>query len=221
MSSARSSDIVRSYINRTSASPRRGGSPTRSAPVYAKQGSSSSGLANLTNAKKAVWTYLVVAVLVFLLAWWIAYSKFQDVQTWAQLPAYLANPVVFGLITLVVLLLAAFVTAHVSREHLVAMRGLAVSIGLLFLVIGVLLLVTAYLVYRSHNFTGAFYVALLAFVLSIGHFATAWQHRRSISLLVLPLVIYLAVAVYYLWYMADESANCLSGCSATYKVDYV
>jgi hypothetical protein len=217
--------LVEEYMSRVrAASPMRArammmaGAPSRCA---GGSGGGAMMMGYYDTVKQVLWMYVAVAVVVFLLLWWIAYSKFQDVHAWAQLPAWLSNYVVLGLMVLVCLLLASYVTAHVSREHLFQGRAFAVSMGLLFLLVGLLLLVTGYLVYRTHNFTAALYLAVLTLLLTVGHFVVAWRHRRAVALLDVPLLLLLATFVYYLWYMADESANCLSGCAATHEVHYV
>ena len=182
-------------------------------PSSTRRGGNASAPANggLTGAKRqAFHVYSLIAIVVVFIFYLIARHDYEYVHAWARLPSWLANPVILSILLLAVLIFAAVATALASQDA--SLLGLRVTLGGLFLAIGVLLVVVALLVYRGHNFCAAFWLAVLALVLGFAHLAGSFSQKPVYGVLVVPLVVALAIMVYYLWCMKETSRECYSQC---------
>jgi tryptophan-rich sensory protein len=160
------------------------------------------------------WTLGIVAVALFVCLWLIARENYEDVHAWARVPNFLANPVILGLLVLVSLILAAYATAVGMGTNDQKKR---VYVPVLFLAVGVIVAIVAYLTYRLYNFAGAFYLTLLALLLLMAHAYLVNEVDSMAALAVAPLFVTLFIAVYLLWYMADESSDMLVSMTPVYS----
>lgn len=157
---------------------------------------------------RLMWIYLLIAVVVFVVIYFVVAGNMHGVHQWGRVNDMLSNPLLLSLIVIIVAVLAAFATYTGHREHArLGRTPWVVTLGTLFVVIGLLLVLLAYLVYRAHSYTLAFYVALLVFVLSLVHLYGVWVVHPMVSAAVLPLVFFSLVLVYYTWYFSDEDAK--------------
>jgi tryptophan-rich sensory protein len=190
---------LRTSSSRSSSGTRRASSPSRSLRAIKEN--------------QRFWVLGLATLVVFIALYLVARDHYADVHAWARVPNFLANPVILSLLVLVVLFFAAYATAvgAGSSNQMVRVRivGLFLAVALVFLFV-------AYLVYRVHNFTAAFWLSLLLLLLTVLHYYYVMQVSRSASLAVLPLLIVEVIAVYLLWFMADESADCLAACTPLY-----
>ena len=165
-------------------------------------------------ADRATWVFLLAAIVVFAIIWWIVYDHHAQVHAWARIPSWIANPFILGVVVFVCVLLVAYAT---KRGYSASAGTWKNVIGGVFFVVGVALIAIAHLVYRSHNFVAAFWVALVVAVLVLVHFYAVWVHDRQAAMAVLPFLFVLLAIVYLLWYMADESQSCLNVCAPVYE----
>lgn len=166
---------------------------------------------------KIMWVYVIVALVLFLALYLVVRDHMHNVNSWARVPVWLANSFVMGLVVLVVLLLAAWATAVAHGYY---NGNYAAGVGGVFIVAGVLLLAVAWLTYQGHNFVAAFYLSLLLLVAVLVHFYFVWNVSRVKALAVVPLILLVLTMVYYLWFMADESTDCIANCGPLYEVQY-
>lgn len=164
---------------------------------------------------RAAWVFYLTAVVVFVVIWAIVHNHHMDVHTWARVPSWIANPFILALLFLGAALLVTYATHQGHRASNGNWRNL---IGATFFVVGIATIAVAFLVYRSHNFIAAFYVALVVAALLLLHFYAVWIHDRQSALAVLPFLVFMLVVVYFLWYMADETKDCLNVCSPVFEV---
>lgn len=169
--------------------------------------------------------YTVLAVVVFAILIFVAWGHNDNVHAWARLPSWLSNTTTLGLVTLVALVLASYATTLASQRAVTRKAEFTlfrqhVTVGALFVVAGLLLVIVALLVYRTYDFWAAFWLALIAL---IGVSVHAWLCnlvRPAYGLLVLPLVALLAVITYYLWYMASDSSDVDNGAYDVNSITY-
>jgi len=164
---------------------------------------------------RAAWVFYLTAVVVFVVVWAIVHDHHMDVHAWARVPSWISNPFILALLFLGAALLVTYAT---HQGHLSSFGNWRNLIGGTFFVVGISTIAVTFLVYRSHNFIAAFYVALVVAILLVLHFYAVWIHNRQAALAVLPFLIFILVAVYFLWYMADETKDCLNVCSPVFEV---
>jgi len=185
-------------------------------------------MADLSKFRQLFHLYSVLAIVVFVIICVIARGYNDNVHAWARLPSWMGNSFVLGCVTFLALFLSGFATSMVSIKATptstdgTGYKGMSkkVSGGSLFVITGVLLVLAAILVYRTYNFWFAFYVTLLALVLSIFHFASLFSSHRALSYMSVPLVLLLATFVYYLWTMGENSIDLENGFFEVSGVEY-
>ncbi len=187
-------------------SPRsKSSTPARRARNSQKNGGYSGPVVNLLRMGAI---YAVLALVITVIVYFIARDHYAQVHAWARVPWYMANPVLLTIFLLIALLLAA--AASGAAHAYGADQRLGMSAGGLFVLIGILLAVIAYLVYQTHNYVGAFYLALLALLAGVAHIGLVASVSPGYAAAVIPLALLLIVAVYLLWYAADESADVIA-----------
>jgi len=154
--------------------------------------------------KQLMWGYAVVALVVSFILYLVARVQFDRVNAWARVPALFANPTLMLIFVFLSLLLAGYTTG-VAAGKLSDSQGVVCQA--LFLGVGLLVIIVAYLTYRSNNFLGAFYLAILATVLLLVHMMHVYRVDPMLGLLDVPLLAVMFVAMFMLWYMADESSD--------------
>lgn len=163
-----------------------------------------------------MWMFALAAIVVGVVAITIAQEHYADVHSWARLPSWLANPVLLALLLFVSLVLAAYATVGAYRRGNSTWR---IVVPALFVGIAVIFLVTVYLIYRVHNFLAAFYLSIVVFLLALVHaygVSLACRGNYCDVLAMVPLLVVAAVMVFLLWYMADESSDCLAVATPVY-----
>lgn len=181
----------------------------------------------LLSLRNAFHLYTVLAVLVFVVMVIIAYDRNDRVHAWARLPSWLANSTVLGLFVLVSLFLAGLATSFGSNVdgtklpvRALGLFGHRVTVGVLFVLVGVLLTVATITVYRTYQFTFAFWLVLVALVLNVVHFMMLWKSRARNSYLTLPLIVFELIALYYVFNMIQESYDFAEGSYDVNAVTY-
>ena len=153
--------------------------------------------------ERGTWLLAVAAIVVVVVVYLIAREKFNEVHAWARVPSWIANPVVMFLVFLASLLLAASATGEALRTSNV-LRKVAL---LMFVFVAALLVIAAQLVYRSHRFLAAFWVAIGALVSGLIHLYAVSMCSPRAATMCLPLAVVLVAMVYMLWHMADETSD--------------
>jgi tryptophan-rich sensory protein len=166
--------------------------------------------------QRAFWFYFLLALVGYVVLFFTIRERNQNVHAWARVPCWLGNPFVLTVIVLLVLGLAAYATA-VAHGQASSMNW-ALTVGGTYTLILILVVVIAWLTYRSHSFVASFYLAIVAVVLSLIHFVLVWSTSKTVALLTVPLVLFLMTVLYYLWFMADESTDCNNSCGPVYEV---
>lgn len=181
----------------------------------------------LTDIRNLFHLYSVLAIVIFLLIVFIAFNTNDAVHAWTRLPSWLSNSTVLGLFTLVSLFLAGFVTSIISMRNSeyssfkIFGGNNRVSLGALFVVSGLFLVISALFAYRDFNFWPAFWSAVLSLVCMIIHAVLVFRIKPSYTLLVVPVLVLLLIIVYYLWNMADQSEDFGSSSYANmYSIKY-
>lgn len=155
-------------------------------------------------SNKFLWSYMFAALIVFALILYIVWNCFHDVNSWARTPGWIANPFTHSVFFIVALLGAAVSTGYAVRY---LDTRWSVMTQALFLVVALLIIIIAVAVFRSHNFLLAFWLAILALVLLLNHTYAVSFVMPGITILNLPIIAYMALVVYYTWYMADETRD--------------
>lgn len=239
MSSRTPSRSPRARSSRSArASPRRAGSPL--APLNALFGSNSPGARNSLFRRsstprkglsaedsalsfdssvlfhdRVLWYYIFVTVIVFLVVLAIVNNNNLGLTSWARLPVWMANQYLLALIFALILILAMHSTYIGHHAGVSIWKS---SLGMSYLVLGIFLAILAALVFRSHNFTAAFWLALVGFILSCFHFYGVWRLHALAGYEFLPLVVFLGYATYKLWFMSAEACD-LSSCLVVYAAE--
>lgn len=182
------------------------------APLGSNRAGSTESRSSLSTNKQVFHAYTVAALVIGIVLYLIARNEYEDVHAWARLPSWIANPMVLLFVTVAVLVAAALATTKVSQLETANILGVRMAVGSLFLLIGVLFVVVALLIYQSRNFTAAFWLSLLALVLTVAHAVATFKASRGAAALVYPLIVYLLVAVYYTWHLHTGSSDCMISC---------
>ena len=152
-----------------------------------------------------LWLYVAAAVVVVVAVYLVARKTFYDVQTWARFPFWASNPLFLSVFLLAALVLAGWATAVSANGPDARMNVIVQS---LFIALAVLVVIVAYLVYKSHSFLLAFYLSVLGFVLALAHgYCVVSTGNQAAVLGVVPLIVLTAVTVYLGWYVSDESSD--------------
>lgn len=162
-----------------------------------------------------LWLFVAAAVIAGVICITIANRSYDQVHAWGRIPTWLSNPVLLAIILLVSLVLAAHATAVAHRRGNATWR---LAVPALFVFVALALVLVAYLVYRAHNFLAAFYVSLVLLVALLVHvYGVAMSAPMATVLEMVPALVLVVTVVYVLWYMADESSDCI----ATYTPVYI
>lgn len=165
---------------------------------------------------KLLWLASILAVVFSVIAILFAHDDYNRVHSWARTPTWLENPVILSALVIICLLLTSWATVHGFYHASPTWRML---IPALFLGVGVLFLLFTYLTYNTHNFVAAFTVAIVCLVLSLVHWwGVAYFSMRGTAWLCFPWILLNFVFVYLLWFMADESSDCLARTTPVYQL---
>lgn len=166
---------------------------------------------------RVMWVFALMAVVVAIVAVWIANSHYEDVHVWARLPSWLASPFLLVALIVVSLLLAASATAQAYHRGNSMWRS---AVPGLFMFFAFLFLVVAFTTYRTHNFVVAFYLSLLLNLVLLVHIYGVSASSSSMYVAVmLPLLFITLTMSYVLWFMADESSDTIHKCLPKYDFD--
>lgn len=163
-----------------------------------------------------LWLASIVALIFAILAIVFAHDDYSRVHSWARTPTWLENPVILSALVIITLLLTSWATVHGFHHANYMWRMLLPA---LFLIIGILFVIFTYLTYSSHNFVAAFVVAVVCLVFTLIHWwGVAYYSVRGAAWLCFPWVLLNFVFVYLLWFMADESSDCLARTTPVYQL---
>lgn len=181
--------------------------------VHARESVLSFDVASLFS-DRTLWLYAFLTVIVLIVVFVIVRDNNVNLHSWSRAGILFQNQYLLAVVFTLVLILAAHSTylGHTASGRL--WQNTLVST---FLVVGVASAILAYLVYRAHAFSGAFWLSLVLLVGTLIHAYLVWRVHALAGYECLPLVLFFLLTTYHLYFMSEEAAE-PSTCLPVYEV---
>lgn len=153
----------------------------------------------------ALWTYLLIALVVYVVMALVVGDRYREVHSWARLDRS-AWPWPRDLVSLTAMFVGVFLllavgvyTAHQSSER---RSPYVTALGTLYVLVVLLFGLTGLFVYRARHFSAAFWTSLAAFVVTLALAYAVWMAVPAALLFALPVVVLSGAMVHHLACMA-------------------